>query len=230
MAEYIDRASLINNLNTFAPEHYTPLINDLILKEPAADVVEIPKTGLGDLSDGYHTFNNLYFQRCMLFKQIVHDHKDRAWKTRFHEDGEPCFGGGWFLVAIDTPNGAYGYHYEDKYWDLFDCEELPRAKHWDGYTEKDVDRLLSLPDVVERKKGKWIPVTERLPEPGIDVLVKQTFSYPYVTHGWRTATYWEWVAYPSDHKKKNPTSFSSICPGNEFVTHWMPLPEPPMEE
>ncbi len=40
MAEYIDRASLINNLKTFAPEHFTPLINDLILKEPAADVVE----------------------------------------------------------------------------------------------------------------------------------------------------------------------------------------------
>ena len=43
MAEYIDRASLINNLITFAPEHYTPLINDLILKEPAADVVERKK-------------------------------------------------------------------------------------------------------------------------------------------------------------------------------------------
>ena len=40
MAEYIDRASLINNLITFAPEHYTSLLNDLILKEPAADVVE----------------------------------------------------------------------------------------------------------------------------------------------------------------------------------------------
>ena len=131
------------------------MLLDKIENMPAADVIEIPKTGIGDLSDGYHTFNDLYFQRCMLFEQIVHDHKDRAWKTKFHEDGEPCFGGGWFLVTIDTPNGAYGYHYEDKYWDLFDCEELPRAKHWDGYTEKDVDRLLSLPDVTERKRGKW---------------------------------------------------------------------------
>ena len=25
-------------------------------------------------------------------------------------DGQPCFGGGWFLVTIDTPDGAYGYH------------------------------------------------------------------------------------------------------------------------
>ncbi len=43
MAEYIDRASLINNLITFAPEHYTSLLNDLILKEPDADVVERKK-------------------------------------------------------------------------------------------------------------------------------------------------------------------------------------------
>ena len=38
MDEYINRASLIDNLNTFAPEHYNALVNDLILKEPAADV------------------------------------------------------------------------------------------------------------------------------------------------------------------------------------------------
>lgn len=38
MAEYIERESLIKNLNKFAPEHYNALINDLIMKESAADV------------------------------------------------------------------------------------------------------------------------------------------------------------------------------------------------
>ena len=99
---------------------------------------------IGNFSDGYHTFNQLYHQRAMLFATIVKQNKDRAWKSHKHEDGELCFGGGWFLVTIDTPNGAYGYHYEDKYWDLFECEELPVAKHWDGYTEENVDRLFSL--------------------------------------------------------------------------------------
>lgn len=99
---------------------------------------------IGNFSDGYHTFNQLYHQRAMLFAVIVKQNKGLAWKTHKHEDGEPCFGGGWFLVTIDTPEGSYGYHYEDKYWDLFDCEELPLAKHWDGYTEQNVDRLLSL--------------------------------------------------------------------------------------
>lgn len=98
----------------------------------------------GDLSDGYHTFNQLYHQRAMLFATIVNQNSDKAWKTHKHEDGEPCFGGGWFLVTIDTPQGAYGYHYEDKYWDIFKCKELEKAKHWDGYTEEDVGRLFSL--------------------------------------------------------------------------------------
>lgn len=38
MAEYIERDALVKNLNCFAPEHYTELINDLIMKQPAADV------------------------------------------------------------------------------------------------------------------------------------------------------------------------------------------------
>lgn len=99
---------------------------------------------IGDVSDGYHTFNSLYYQRAVLFAALVNQNANKAWKTRRHEDGELCFGGGWFLVTIDTPEGSYGYHYEEKYWDMFRCDELDRAKHWDGYTDEDVPRLLSL--------------------------------------------------------------------------------------
>ncbi len=41
MAEYIDREDLIKNLNKFAPEHYTALVNQIITKQPTADVVEV---------------------------------------------------------------------------------------------------------------------------------------------------------------------------------------------
>lgn len=117
---------------------------------PAVDAVEVPETGIGDLSDGYHTFNGLYRQRLILFAALVKAYKDRAWKSYRHEDGELCFGGGWFIVGIDTPEGSYTYHYENKDFDLFDCEELPVGKHWDGHTEDDVTRLLSLAvDAVE---------------------------------------------------------------------------------
>lgn len=100
---------------------------------------------IDDLSDGFHTFRQLYYQRMMLFATIVKQNKDKAWKSLRHEDGELCFGGGWFIVGIDTPEGSYTYHYENKYFDLFDCEILDYGKHWDGHTEKDVTRLLSLP-------------------------------------------------------------------------------------
>ena len=110
---------------------------------------------IGDLSDGFHTFNSLYEQRMILFAALVRAYKDKAWKSYRHEDGEYCFGGDWFIVGIDTPEGSYTYHYENKYWDMFDCIDLPRAKHWDGHTEADAEvRLMSLQP--ERKTGKWI--------------------------------------------------------------------------
>ena len=100
---------------------------------------------IDDVSDGFHTFRQLYYQRMILFAAIVKQNKDKAWKSLRHEDGELCFGGGWFIVGVDTPEGNYTYHYEDNYYSLFDCKELERGKHWDGHTEKDVTRLLSLP-------------------------------------------------------------------------------------
>ena len=99
----------------------------------------------GTLSDGYHTFNELYEQRMYLFATIVNQNKDKSWKSFKHEDGKLCFDGDWFVVGIDTPKGSYTYHYENKYWNLFDCQYLEVAKHWDGHTDKDVSRLLSLP-------------------------------------------------------------------------------------
>jgi hypothetical protein len=99
---------------------------------------------IDDLSDGYHTFRSLYYQRMILTAALVKAHKDKAWKSRWHNDGEPCFGGGWFVVGIDTKEGPYTYHYEDGYWGLFDCKELPRGKKWDGHTDKDVTRLLNI--------------------------------------------------------------------------------------
>lgn len=99
---------------------------------------------IDDVSDGFHTFKQLYYQRMMLFAALVKQNRDKAWKSLRHEDGELCFGGGWFVVGIDTPEGSYTYHYEDKYFGIFDCIELEYAKHWDGHTEEDVTRLLSL--------------------------------------------------------------------------------------
>lgn len=110
-----------------------------ILEQAGIDIAEI-----GEVSDGHHTFNSLYRQRLILFAALVNTYPDISWKTKKHEDGEECFGGEWFLVGINTPEGPYTYHYELKDWDLFKCVELEKAPKWDGHTDKDVERLLSL--------------------------------------------------------------------------------------
>ena len=109
---------------------------------------------IGEVSDGFHTFNALYRQRMVLFAALVKTFRDKSWKSWKHEDGELCFGGGWFIVGIDTPAGQYTYHYEAKDWDRFDCEALETGKHWDGHTDADVERLMSLEVPTKEVKTK----------------------------------------------------------------------------
>lgn len=165
MAEYIEREAALsfpfangNYDKANADEHFIngcETYREWLENVPAADVRPVPTGGIGEMSDGYHTFNGLYHQRLILFAALVMAYRDRAWKSHRHEDGDLCFGGGWFIVGIDTPEGGYTYHYDDKDWDLFDCEELPTGKHWDGHTEDDVTRLLSLPISRPVVRGEW---------------------------------------------------------------------------
>lgn len=115
--------------------------NPILVSDLAPDLSE---DDIGRVSDGYHTFDSLYRQRCVLFACLVAMFPDVSWKSRFHEGGEPCFGGEWFIVGIDTPEGAYTYHYPLEDWDMFKCPEIGCGKPWDGHTDADVDRLLSL--------------------------------------------------------------------------------------
>ena len=133
-----------------------------------AAICEVARVNsIGEVSDGFHTFNGLYEQRMILFAALVKAYKDKAWKSYRHEDGEYCFGGGWFIVGIDTPEGSYTYHYENKYWDMFDCVDLPRAKHWDGHTEEDAEtRLMSLkpaqPEIIRCRECKFASGDSRI--------------------------------------------------------------------
>ena len=170
---------------------------------------------IGDLSDGFHTFNQLYYQRMILFATIVKQNRDKAWKSLRHEDGELCFGGGWFIVGIDTPEGSYTYHYEDNYYSLFDCVELECGKHWDGHTEKDVTRLLSLPALEKQEQDRWIPVTERLPEENGTYLA--CYEDVTVLLDWFNG---KWFFY-----RTNPAIEETGT-----VIAWKPLPEPYTEE
>lgn len=51
-----------------------------------ADLIE-PQHINGNTSDGYHTFNELYHHRAVLFSVIVGNFATRAWKSKLHADG-----------------------------------------------------------------------------------------------------------------------------------------------
>ena len=107
-------------------------------------VIPIPETGIGDLSDGYHTFNELYHHRAILFSVICNVFKDRAWKSKKHHDGTMY--DGMFIVGIDTPKGQATYHYDiDPYWGMFQVKELSNAPEWDGHTpDEAINRISTL--------------------------------------------------------------------------------------
>lgn len=95
-------------------------------------------------SDGYHTFKELYEFRLLYnaawFNELAN--KLVVYKSKKHDNGELCFGGGWFIVVAELPTGQISNHYESKDWDLFQCEEKEIADEWDGHTPKDVaDRI-----------------------------------------------------------------------------------------
>ena len=108
----------------------------------------------GETSDGYHTFNELYHHRAVLFSVIVRDHREFAWKARKHHDGTMYEG--MFIVGIETPKGQATYHYDlDPYWDMFDCEEREYAPEWDGHTPDDaIARIAELGSECDKWKAK----------------------------------------------------------------------------
>lgn len=95
-----------------------------------------------EVSDGYHTFGELYFHRMMLFSVICNTYKDNAWKSKLHHDGTMFDGN--FIVGVETKEGQYSYHYNLKYWDYFDVKVLEKAPDYDGHQPDDIHRLLDL--------------------------------------------------------------------------------------
>lgn len=113
----------------------------------------IDRGDTGKLSDGYHTFDELYRYRLLYnaaFFNMAHFTEQSGltagWgihKSKKHSDGEDCFGGGWFIVIAYLPNaGQISNHYEMKDWDKFDIPERETADEWDGHTAEEAAKRL----------------------------------------------------------------------------------------
>ena len=102
---------------------------------------------MGEVSDGYHTFNELYEYRLLynasMFNELAKQNLYDVHKSKRHSDGEVPFGdSNWFIVMAELPTGQISNHYEMKDWDLFQIPEKEKANIWDGHTPKDVAERL----------------------------------------------------------------------------------------
>lgn len=113
---------------------------------------------IGEFSDGYHTFNELYHHRAVLFSVICNTMPDKAWKSKLHDTGDMY--DGMFIVGIETEQGQATYHYDiEPYWDMFKVKELEKAPKWDGHTPSDaIQRIGNIHVAGYRKQsdGEWL--------------------------------------------------------------------------
>lgn len=91
----------------------------------------------GEISDGYHTFNELYEHRHILFLHALMANRNKAWRSKYHSDGKMM--AGWFIAGLETELGQATYHLPERMWALFGgIKEVPTAPEWDGHTSDDV--------------------------------------------------------------------------------------------
>lgn len=99
---------------------------------------------VSDVSDGFHTFGELYDHRTALFMAFLKERASESWMSKRHCDDS--FWEGWFIAGTTLKSGDITYHLSMKYWDdLKSCNVLvlDKAPTWDRHTSKDVlERLL----------------------------------------------------------------------------------------
>ncbi len=100
------------------------------------------------ISDGYHTFAELYEHRHALFVALCRVHNDwgetigmddtQVWRSKQHADGTMF--DGWFIMGIaKAPGEQITYHLPIDLWNKTAfAPTLDRAPAWDGHTSADV--------------------------------------------------------------------------------------------
>lgn len=136
------------------------MLEQIIIQKSIDDAKQnVAGFDVSKLSDGYHTFEELYEFRKQYNAAVFN-----AWalanlydvhKSERHYDGDLCFGGGWFVVVAMLPTGQITNHYKMEDWILFQVPSVEKAKYeFDGHTGQDVlSRLDSL------NKGLYVKTT-----------------------------------------------------------------------
>lgn len=110
--------------------------------DPVTYDVTVTLENAGTVSDGFHTFTELYDHRVILFIALAKSHADISWKAIKHDDGTSM--DGWFVAGMHLPTGDISYHLPEEQWDrLGGVEALTKAPKWDGHTAADVVKRLT---------------------------------------------------------------------------------------
>ena len=104
--------------------------------------ITITGVDTGQISDGYHTFDELYEHRIHLYIALCRYIRvfgtATIWRSRHHSDGS--FIEGWFVMGIFEKQGQQiTYHLPDRCWlDTGFALTKDRAPDFDGHTSVDV--------------------------------------------------------------------------------------------
>jgi hypothetical protein len=103
----------------------------------------------GKISDGYHTFDELYAHRSVLMASLMASHPFLSWYSLRHHDDttQP----GYFIVGMNLPTGQISYHLRLDPWlpiirGMRAVKEYEKAPEWDGHTS----------DMVVARIAAWI--------------------------------------------------------------------------
>lgn len=90
----------------------------------------------GEISDGYHTFNELYEHRIVLWIALCKCYKERVWRSKLHSDGSGYEG--YFVLGMNKEKGQQiTYHLPLSKWKETNfAETLQNAPEYDGHKSK----------------------------------------------------------------------------------------------
>ncbi len=107
-------------------------------------IQELPPEKKGDVNDGYHSMDELYEFRNILFVNLIKCYSNDAWKASKNADGQKW--DGWFVAGIFPEAGKQiTFHLPDKYWDnLNEILTFEINPFYDGHSSLDVLNRLKL--------------------------------------------------------------------------------------
>lgn len=137
------------NLNDGDTKRLENALNELILV--LKDLNFIKTT---DLSDGNHTISELYRQKRVLFKILLDNFSDYAWKS-YYDSSSKRVSDNTFIAGFSSPLGEIAYVFNEEHYDFFTVNSIPKAPiRKDEIHNLVFERLISLDCEGYYKKNK----------------------------------------------------------------------------